>query len=277
MGRGRMMQEIMLDRSDVLANYLRGPHIELVVQAALAGNSAAQLWEIRQPEGSTLIILWDQGNNVLYLCGELVAESAQRELTALIHTSIRPQALQLRRAYFKTCALTPLIEPLLEPLFQGIALRELPTLLYTLTDARPAPAAEGIQLLPIDRTLLSNTSLNNTEHIRNEIQWMWPSEERFYAKGFGWAATLESQIVCWCTAEYLSAERCGIGITTVPAFERRGIATATAGKFVHEALQRGMTPYWECRADNIGSIRVAEKLGFVLLAQERYWVGMFQA
>jgi GNAT superfamily N-acetyltransferase len=272
-----MIQEITLDHSDVLADYLRGPHIELVVQAALAGNSDAQLWEIRQPEGPALIILWDQGNNVLYLCGELVAESAQHELTALIYTSIRPQAIQLGRPYFKTRALTPLIESLLEPLFQGIALRELPSLLYTLTNARPAPAAEGIKLLPIDRALLSNTALANTEHIRAEIQQMWPSEERFYHHGFGWAATVESQIVCWCTAEYLSAECCGIGITTAPAFERRGIATATAGQFVREALQRGMTPYWECRADNIGSIRVAEKLGFVLLAQERYWGGMFQA
>jgi RimJ/RimL family protein N-acetyltransferase len=46
---------------------------------------------------------------------------------------------------------------------------------------------------------------------------------------------------------------------------------------VHEAIQRGLTPYWECRADNIGSKRVAEKLGFVLLTQERYWAGMFPA
>jgi RimJ/RimL family protein N-acetyltransferase len=272
-----MLKEIALDRIGALANYLRGPHIDLVVQSAAAGNSAAQLWEIRQPEGPALILLWDQGNNVLYLGGEPIAESTQRELTDLIHASIRPRSIQQGMTYFKARALTPSIEALLDILFHGIALRELPTLLYTLTSARPAPAVEDIRLLPIDHALLTNTSLTNMEHIRTEIQWMWPSEERFYEKGFGWAAAVESQIVCWCTAEYLSAERCGIGITTVPAFERRGIATATAGQFVRAALQRGLTPYWECRADNIGSNRVAEKLGFVLLAQERYWAGMFQA
>jgi GNAT superfamily N-acetyltransferase len=269
-----MVREITLDRIGAFADYLRGPHVELVVQAAAAGNSAAQLWEIRQPEGPSLIILWDQGNNVLYLCGDSIAESTQRELTDLIHTNIRPRSIEQGMTYFKARALAPSIEPMLDMLFHGIALRELPTLLYTLTSARPVQSVEGIQLLPIDRALLTSTSLTNTEHIRAEIQWMWPSEERFY-QGFGWAAAVESQIVCWCTAEYLSAERCGIGITTVPAFERRGIATATAGQFVREALQRGLTPYWECRADNIGSNRVAEKLGFALLAQERYWAGMF--
>jgi RimJ/RimL family protein N-acetyltransferase len=269
-----MLKEIALERLSAFADYLRGPHIELVVQSAAAGNSAAQLWEIRQPQGQSVVLLWDQGNNVLYLCGELIAESTQRALTELIHTSIRPRSIQQGKTYFKARALTPSIEAMLETLFHGIALRELPTLLYTLTSARPVPAAEGIRLLPIDRALLASTSLSNIEHIRAEIQWMWPSEERFY-QGFGWAAAVESQIVCWCTAEYLSAERCGIGITTVPAFERRGIATATASQFVRTALQRGLTPYWECRADNIGSNRVAEKLGFVLLAQERYWAGMF--
>jgi GNAT superfamily N-acetyltransferase len=266
-----MVQEIALDRIGAYAEQLRGPHIELVVGAALAGNSAAQLWQIDQ----SAVVLWDQGNNVLYLGGELIGESTQQKLTELIHISIRPRSIQLGRHYFKIRALTPSIESKLDSLFHGIALRELPTLLYTLTSARPAVTVEGIRLLPIDRALLSSPLLANIEHIRSEIQSMWPSEVRFCTHGFGWAAAIENQLICWCTAEYLSADRCGIGIATVPEFERRGIATATAAQFVRTASQRGMTPYWECRADNIGSIRVAEKLGFELLTQERYWAGMF--
>jgi len=75
-----MVQEIALDRIGAFADYLRGPHVELVAQSAAAGNSAAQLWEIRQPEGPALIVLWDQGNNVLYLCGDSIAESTQRDM-----------------------------------------------------------------------------------------------------------------------------------------------------------------------------------------------------
>jgi hypothetical protein len=272
-----MVTEIALSQLSAYANYLRGPHIDLVVQAILAGNSAAQLWEVSQPECQPIILLWDQGNNVLYLGGELRTESAQQELADLIYDSIRPRSLHQGRPYFKVRALGSSLEAQREALFHGIALRELPTLLYTLTSAQPVPEMEGIRLLPIDRALLMGTSLANAEHIRSEIQSMWPSEEHFYTHGFGWAAAAERQLVCWCTAEYLSAARCGIGIATMPAFERRGIATATAGRFVRESLQRGQTPHWECRADNLGSLRVAEKLGFALLAQERYWAGMFPA
>jgi len=97
-------------------------------------------------------------------------------------------------------------------------------------------------------------------------------EERFITQGFGYAAVVQERVICWCTAEYVSAQRCGIGIETVPEYERRGVATATAARFVADAIGRGLTPYWECRRENIGSIRVAEKLGFERLSEERFWI-----
>jgi len=126
--------------------------------------------------------------------------------------------------------------------------------------------------VPIDRDLLARGDLANREQVGAEIRWMWPSEERFAAHGFGYAAVAQERVICWCTAEYVSARRCGIGIETVPEYERRGVATATAARFVAEAVGRGLTPYWECRRENIGSIRVAEKLGFELLGEERCWI-----
>src|SRR4051812_28886554 len=122
-----MVKEIALDRIEAYADFLRGPHIELAVQSAAAGNSAAQLWEIGQPHSQSVVLLWDQGNNVLYLCGELVAASAQHELADLIHTGIRPRSIQQGMTYFKVRALTPSIQNVLEVLFHSIALRELPT------------------------------------------------------------------------------------------------------------------------------------------------------
>jgi RimJ/RimL family protein N-acetyltransferase len=270
-----MVTEIALGQLGAYSSYLVGPHTALVMSSVAAGNSVARLWALGRPDQPATILLWDQGNNVLYLAGELLDEAAQRELTDLIQHRIRPQAIAGGLAYFKARALTPSIELALATLFQDIALRELPTLFYGLERAGAAPEAGEVRLQPLDRALLANPGLANTEHVRAEIRWMWPSEERFYEHGFGWAALAEQQIVCWCTAEYVGATSCGIGITTVPEFERRGIATATAGQFVSEAFRRGLRPYWECRSDNPGSIRVVEKLGFALLARERYWAGVF--
>ena len=54
---------------------------------------------------------------------------------------------------------------------------------------------------------------------------MWPSEERFCERGLGAAALAGRRVVCWCTAEYVSAARCGVGIETEPLYMGRGIAT----------------------------------------------------
>src|SRR5689334_10611538 len=114
-----MVTEIALNRIGEYAGHFRGPHIEMVVQSIVAGNSPAELWAISSHGGQALAVLWDRGNNVLYLAGEPPAESARRELTELIHTSIRPRSLRQGRAYFKARALTPAIEAQLEALFQG--------------------------------------------------------------------------------------------------------------------------------------------------------------
>jgi len=118
--------------------------------------------------------------------------------------------------------------------------------------------------------------MENIAHIRSEISWIWPSEERFYEQGFGVVAVVEERAICWCTTEYVSAQRCGIGIATAPEYERRGVATATAAHFIRDAQHRGIVPYWECASWNSASIRVAQKVGFDLLAEERYWIGAFE-
>lgn len=113
----------------------------------------------------------------------------------------------------------------------------------------------------------------NSEEIAAEIGAMWPSSEAFYRSGFGCAALANGAAVCWCTAEYLSGDRCGIGIATMPEQRRRGIATLAAARFVAESLGRGLTPHWDCAAGNIPSVQLAERLGFTLLTESDflYW------
>lgn len=273
-----MLAEIPISQLASYSANLPGPHLALVLDSIAAGNTAARLWAPSEAAGRGAILLWDQGNNVLYLGGEL-SDTAHAALAALIAGQIRQLARAANTPYFKACALAPEIEAVLPQLFASMALRELPTLFYGLASARPvppAPAVAGLHFEAIDRALLADDQLAGIAEVRAEIEWMWPALERFYAHGLGVVAIAERRVICWCTAEYVSASRCGIGIATDPAFERRGVATATAAHFVDMCQRRGMAPFWECRADNPGSIRVAEKVGFALIARERYWAGTFE-
>jgi GNAT superfamily N-acetyltransferase len=275
-----VITEVSHDRIATYSARFPGPHLALVVASIAAGNTAAQLWEAPQPPGDAVALLWDQGNNVLYLAGQLSADAIRRDLAHLIATQIRPRALAERSPHFKVRALSAPLEGALPALFGSVELREVRTLFYAFEQAQPnairMPAVDDVRFTRIDRAFLNDERLENIKPARSEIRWMWPSEERFYEQGFGYAAVAGGRVICWCTAEYVSAARCGIGIATEAAYERRGVATATAARFVELCLRRGQKPYWECGATNAASIRVAEKVGFTLLAEERFWVGSLE-
>ena len=271
-----MLAEVNLAEIDVYSSLFRGPHLDLVLDAVAAGNSPARLWA----DGTRLALLWDQANNVFYLAGAPDSELQRRELAALIGGPARREALARGRPFFKACALDPAQNAGLPELFVGAALRELDTLFYVdaaAPDAPPdAPEVDGVRFAPLGRELLEHEGLAGSDTVRHEIEMMWPALERFYTHGLGYAAVAGRQIVGWCTAEYVGRARCGIGIETLEAYQRRGIAAAAAARFVRAARERGLVSCWECRANNTPSRRVAEKLGLALVAQERYYAGSFE-
>lgn len=249
-------------------------HAQLAVESIVAGHTGGRLWRAGAAAQQALL-LWDQGNNVLYLAGQPAPDQIA-SLADLIATQIGPASLALGRAYVKLRALSPAFEPELPALVRGSALRELHSRFYRYQRAQaPAvahPNVAGLQLLPIDRALLTDEAIGNRESVRNEIAGMWPSLERFLTHGFGCAALVEQQLVCWCTAEYVGPTGCGIGIATEPAYQGQGIATAAAAHMLGQCLARGLAAHWECGTWNAPSMRLAEKLGFTLLATERAWV-----
>ena len=278
-GKAIVINEVPSTNIAIYAEAFPGPHLAMVVASIAAGNTAAQLWAGERSSAGAVALLWDKGNNVLYFGGEYISEIVERDLADLIATRIRPAALAEDRLHFKARACLPSSEAALRGIFGAIPLREALTLFYAFPNTQPAidfvPAIDRLWFTSIDRALLADEHLQNVAHIRSEINWMWPSEERFHVHGFGVAAVVEQRAICWCTAEYVSPQRCGIGIATDPGYERRGVATATAARFVLEARRRGIAPYWECGSWNAASIRVAEKVGFERVAEERYWIGAF--
>lgn len=255
-----------------------GPHLDMVVASISAGNTEGELWGIPEGGSSPLLILWDKGNNVLYLAEDAPPSGPHRALERLAaHVRLRMEGAG--RVRFRARALSPWLEAVLPRLFPEIALHESRTLFLVDSGTRPlAPAAcavSDIAFEPITRHLLISRSFKNSDDVLDEICSMWPSVERFFEYGFGMVAIRDGEIICWCTAEYLSQGRCGIGIATLPRFEGRGVATATATHFVGHARARAVTSHWECNVTNLGSVRVAEKLGFTPLCEETFWAGSF--
>jgi len=255
-----------------------GPHLGYVLASITAGNTAAKLWEIGADDAASILLLWDQGNNVFTLAGDAAPSSVVGALADLVSAELRPQALAQGAPYFRVHATTQAVTAALPAIFGGVALHPHPAYLYVdrgapLPDA--PPKLSGLTLRPIDRDLLGQDDLAHVEDVRGEIRWMWPSEDRFDAVGFGVAALIPGAIAGWCTAEYVGPDACGVGVATAPDYRRAGVATATAVAFLRTARARGLTAYWECSQANLASTRLAEKLGLSRCAVEDDWAGFF--
>jgi RimJ/RimL family protein N-acetyltransferase len=273
------MEEISVCRIEDYDKNFPGSQLGMVLASVVEGNTEAQFWYTPQPEKNVVCLLWDKGNNVFYLAGQLVLSETIKDLASLINTYIKERAIRERLSYFKVKTLSSSLESAITEIFQNISLHKTNKLFYTFRAKKikeiPNPRVEGVQYHLVDADFLEQGRFENNHYVKAEVEWMWPSLERFREKGFGIATVVGTSIVGWCTAEYVSESKCGIGIEVIDAFQNKGIATATAARFLEYCMNKSIVPHWECDKDNIGSVRVAEKVGFEKTEETVFWSGQF--
>jgi len=124
---------------------------------------------------------------------------------------------------------------------------------------------KGFQIQRIDEKLLQTPQLKIPEHVPDWMKTNWGSIPNFMKKGFGFCTLHDKQIVSWSIADCASGNACEIGIHTQEDYRRQGLATLTAAAAVDYALSNGFKQVgWHCDEYNLGSIGVAEKVGFKL-------------
>ncbi|NJN16783.1 MAG: GNAT family N-acetyltransferase [Oscillochloris sp.] len=267
------MQEIPFAQFTNWRELFRSPAATWAIESIVAGNTAGRLWIAEQT-----LLLWDQGNNVFYLAGAPPSEATGYDLAFLIDEQIRPAAIVEGLRYFKLRVAAPEAAAIIPVILPQIDLREISTLIYRCTGtivAQPMPDLGGCELVPIDHALLEQSQLRRREEVLDEIDWMWRERADFYRHGFGVAACLPGEIIGWCTAEYVSPGHCGVGVATAAEFQRRGVGSAMAARFLEECRRRDMQVLWEAASSNSASCRLAARVGLVCSDEERTWQGQF--
>jgi RimJ/RimL family protein N-acetyltransferase len=123
----------------------------------------------------------------------------------------------------------------------------------------------GFQIQRIDEKLLRTPHLAVPEHIASWMRTNWGSTSDFFRRGFGFCTLHDQRVVSWSLADCVSGRACEIGIHTHEDYRRQGLATLTAAATVDYSLSRGLSQVgWHCDEYNLGSIGVAEKVGFKL-------------
>src|SRR5262245_40848480 len=150
--------------------------------------------------------------------------------------------------------------PLLREAFDE--LYEWPRKIFTLDGPpqRPPPAPGHLirRLGPADAGKLGG--------LDDETSWIsatWGGPAGLAASGTGWGAFTGERLVSVACPFFIGSAYEDIGVVTEEGARGLGLSPACAAAVCDDIRARGRTPTWTTSPDNVPSLRIAEKLGFV--------------
>ncbi len=112
---------------------------------------------------------------------------------------------------------------------------------------------------------ITSTSKKVYEQLNGAVapNCFWNSYSDFISNGIGFTLSRDNIPVSTAFAAYVTEQKLEIGIETAAAYRGFGYAAIVCSRLIDYCLEHGYEPIWSCNSGNIGSRRLAQKLGFV--------------
>lgn len=262
------MQRLTPQQFTLLAPFINGLDHHLAVASILAGRTHGGAWldDLERPA----LALLSHGQR-FYLAGDPGAPNTLPALTHYFQETVLPYARQAGWEVLVVYADTPAWEAPLAQAFTGLRLQPSERQYYAIQPqvlSGPLELPDGFRFVPADGGLLSDPEIAGLEELREEMCSERDSVEEFLEKSFGLCPLFGNQLAGWCLSEYNTAERCEIGIATLPPYQRRGLATLQTLAFLDQAARQGYQQVgWHCYTRNQPSAATARKAGLALVKQ----------
>jgi GNAT superfamily N-acetyltransferase len=101
--------------------------------------------------------------------------------------------------------------------------------------------------------------------------FFWSSADDFVENGVGFSLICEDKLATTAYSAFILDDKLELGIETVPEFRGKGFAQIACTALIDYCLENGYEPIWACRLENVGSYKLAEKLGFEPIALIPYY------
>lgn len=92
--------------------------------------------------------------------------------------------------------------------------------------------------------------------------YFWDSEEDFLKNGAAFALFCKGELASMSFSSYWFGNEFEIGIETTEKFRGKGLAELVCRAIIDYCVENNYEPIWSCRLENIGSYKLAQKLGF---------------
>lgn len=129
-------------------------------------------------------------------------------------------------------------------------------LLHTLPDPDGLPDGGGAVALPTDASL-AHCPIGLADELRG-------------ARTTVWATYVDNEPVSFAYAPWRSARYFDVSVDTLAGTRQLGLGTLTAAAMIRHERTLGREPVWGADEDNLASLRLAKRLGFVPV--DEIWV-----
>lgn len=260
------LREIRPDKFEKVRSLFQGFDYSLSILAAIDGNNPGRIFvdDVDQPQ--TGFALTVEG---YLLAGDTNNPHTNRSLKRLLSEKIFTGEYYVNGDESMSLAVHPQAwEELLPWLIPTHAAEKLERYHYICKALKfdwRSQLPEGYAIHRLDGKLLNDPEVIFADPLRSwmDIPEFWWTEDNFISKGVSFVILYENTVVAWCNPDCVANDRIDVGIITHPGHRRKGLAACVAAATVEHCLKHGFSAIgWHCNAENTGSWKTAEKVGF---------------
>ncbi|MFX0095536.1 MAG: GNAT family N-acetyltransferase [Candidatus Hodarchaeota archaeon] len=272
-----MLKELRPQDSRPLIDLFESLRFTIAVDAIITGNKQGKIFadNIKSP---CLGVLWDYADGI-YIAGKTTEESYERDiqvLRSLFCQIILPEALKnSNEPVFVIYCFPERLNLGIPTLFNvewiisqaSAVFFEFPSSIPSWSDNETLSG--NLILQPITPALQTYLMLEDAQFLTEEIKTNWGTLDNFFRSGLGYLILdIESKaLISWCLVDTIGNQCAELGVETISSYRKKGLATIVAKETIKACLQSRLTPHWYCFSDNLGSMALAEKLGFSLIKE----------
>lgn len=121
--------------------------------------------------------------------------------------------------------------------------------------------------------MVFRTDRNMFREMRGSVVPMrfWDNEDDFFENGLAYSLLYKGELASMAFSSFWFGDQFELGIETIEKFRGRGLAELVCSALIDHCLDNSYEPIWSCRLENVGSYKLAQKLGFDPVVEIPYY------
>ncbi|OEH91966.1 GNAT family N-acetyltransferase [Bacillus solimangrovi] len=211
-------------------------------------------------------LVWNQGMRGFYFIGDHENKLFLEKITSFIENDITMFLKEKGINHFEVSGTTSEWEETTEDLFCHKNLRNWSQVIYSLNrknHINSSSVENKYKIYSLGDEKVNYQEFSNWTYYNDVLTDFWGDITKLLNKGNCYYAVDGLEIIGICYSGFVTSNTKTIGLETDEKYRNQGIGYHLAMNCISDILDEGKLLWWDCMKENLPSIALAEKLGFV--------------